>query len=397
MPYKDNESLPDTIKSALPTKAQDLFRNAFNGAYAKDSDEAKCNKIAWGAVKNAGYEKGENDKWSKKENFTIDNVEIFSIGTWKGDTYDGNDLQEIVNNFSLLKDEIKPMLHIGHDRALENDSQPALGWMSNLKTNGKKLLATFTDVPKIVYEAIRKRLYARISSEILWGLKHTGTNKKYGKVLTGVAILGASIPAVRTLRDLSVFTLDTDGRKIYNFNVENGTIGGDIMPQDELKKYIDDLNEANKKATDALTTAKEYKEKLDAMEAQTILDNKNRDIENIKTYCEDQVKAGKLAPAARDLIIQDIDKKTYTETDKISFGFEQVKNILEKQYTLDMSEKGSSKNTEKADNPEDQIDIDVKKYMKTNKISYTEAMTDLLNNDPAFAKMYEELKYSDEK
>ena len=399
MPYKENKDLPDSVKGALPANGQDIFKNAFNSAYAKDSDEEKANQAAWGAVKNAGFEKGQDGKWSKKEkeSFTVEDIEIFATGTWKGDTYDTGDLNEMVSNFKVLRDEIKPMLHIGHDRALENDGQPALGWLSDLKTNGQKLLATFTDVPKIVYNVIKKRLYTRVSSEIIWGLKHTGTNKKYGKVLTGVAIVGAAIPAVRTLQDLSVFTLNMDKRKVYEFDINDGKIGGDPMPdEDKMKKYIDDLNEANKRADEALEAAKKYKEELDKVEELRLTEKKQADIDSIKAYCEENVKSGSLAPAARDIILNDIDKKTYTENDKFSFTFDQVKDILDKQFTIDMDEKTTADEKTTGDNPESYINATIDKYMIDNKVSYVEAMTDLIKSDKTFAKAYTELKYSDE-
>lgn len=65
MPYKSYEELPDSVKDALPKSAADIFINAFNSAYAKyDGDETRSFKIAWGAVKNAGYEKVDG-KWQK--------------------------------------------------------------------------------------------------------------------------------------------------------------------------------------------------------------------------------------------------------------------------------------------------------------------------------------------
>ena len=404
MPYQNNEALPDNIKNSLPQEAQNIWRDAFNSAYAQNKgDEEKCNKQAWGAVTNAGYQKNEKGEWAKKEKFTsynLENIEIFSEGEWKGDTYNHTDLEEIVNNFELLKDEIKPNIHIGHDRGLEHDGQPALGWITKLTIKGIKLLADLNDVPEIVYNAIKKKLYSRVSSEILWGVKHTKSNKRYGKVLTGVAIIGASnnIPAVRTLQDLAVFT-DITYTKVYDFNIKEGIIhdiGGDKMSE-ELKQYKEDLENANKKAELAAQEAKEYKEKLEKMEAQKLEDSKNRETENIKKYCEDQIKAGKLAPAASEIILQDIDKKIYTEDNKFSFSFSQIKDILEKQYTIDMNEQTRYTNNEdKADNIDDVINKKVNEHMKSQKMTYTEAMKDLLATNQEFAKMYTD-KYENDK
>lgn len=76
MPYKSTSELPDSVKSALPDHAQDIYKEAFNSAYDeyKDADERRddasreetAHKVAWSAVKRS-YEKGADDKWHKKD------------------------------------------------------------------------------------------------------------------------------------------------------------------------------------------------------------------------------------------------------------------------------------------------------------------------------------------
>jgi cation transport regulator len=67
MPYSNNDSLPDGVKNALPSAAQTIFRRAFNATQSSHSDysEERLFRIAWGAVKNAGYKKS-GDKWIKE-------------------------------------------------------------------------------------------------------------------------------------------------------------------------------------------------------------------------------------------------------------------------------------------------------------------------------------------
>ena len=55
MPYAANRNLPAPVRHALPTHAQDIYRQAFNHAFAAhagahDRDE-RAHRIAWGAVK----------------------------------------------------------------------------------------------------------------------------------------------------------------------------------------------------------------------------------------------------------------------------------------------------------------------------------------------------------
>lgn len=76
MPYKSNQDLPDSVRSVLSAHAQDIYREAFNSAFAQykdaadrqgdDSREEVAHKVAWSAVKNK-YQKGEDDKWHRHD------------------------------------------------------------------------------------------------------------------------------------------------------------------------------------------------------------------------------------------------------------------------------------------------------------------------------------------
>jgi cation transport regulator len=62
MPYASNDDLPPSVANHLPDHAQDIFREAFNHAWAAHGgDEATAFRIAWAAVKRS-YRKGE-DVW----------------------------------------------------------------------------------------------------------------------------------------------------------------------------------------------------------------------------------------------------------------------------------------------------------------------------------------------
>jgi cation transport regulator len=52
MPYTTNEQLPQSVRAHLPPRAQDIFREAFNHAFARHhGDDAAAFRIAWAAVK----------------------------------------------------------------------------------------------------------------------------------------------------------------------------------------------------------------------------------------------------------------------------------------------------------------------------------------------------------
>ncbi len=62
MPYASNDELPSSVRDHLPPHAQDIFREAFNHAYERYSDEARCFRVAWAAVKRT-YHKGSEGFW----------------------------------------------------------------------------------------------------------------------------------------------------------------------------------------------------------------------------------------------------------------------------------------------------------------------------------------------
>ena len=76
MPYSTREDLPDGVKHVLPAHAQDIYKEAFNSAWDEYKDpadrhkegsrEETAHRVAWSAVKHS-YEKGDDDKWYKKE------------------------------------------------------------------------------------------------------------------------------------------------------------------------------------------------------------------------------------------------------------------------------------------------------------------------------------------
>lgn len=67
MPYSAISQLPPGVKDALPEAAQKIFLSAFDAAFSEHHNEEKAFKIAWGAVKNAGYKKDKEGNWVKSD------------------------------------------------------------------------------------------------------------------------------------------------------------------------------------------------------------------------------------------------------------------------------------------------------------------------------------------
>lgn len=133
-------------------------------------------------------------------------AEVFAVGTWNGMRFTSDDLDKIVASFEALNagGYLDAPLKFGHnDEQPMTDGTPALGWVEKLYRQGDKLLARFADVPKLVYDAVKAKRYRKVSIELDFDVRHKGALYPY--VLTGVALLGADLPAVNTLKDLTAY------------------------------------------------------------------------------------------------------------------------------------------------------------------------------------------------
>jgi cation transport regulator len=75
MPYTSINELAESVRNVLPKHAQEIYKEAFNSAYDQydqpserrgdDDREETAHKVAWSAVKKAGYSKGDDNKWHK--------------------------------------------------------------------------------------------------------------------------------------------------------------------------------------------------------------------------------------------------------------------------------------------------------------------------------------------
>jgi cation transport regulator len=65
MPYPSNEDLPPLVRDHLPEHARDIYREAFNHAFAAHAgdprQEEAAHRIAWAAVKRSYVKRG--DTW----------------------------------------------------------------------------------------------------------------------------------------------------------------------------------------------------------------------------------------------------------------------------------------------------------------------------------------------
>jgi hypothetical protein len=334
-------------------------------------------------------------------------IEIFSAGTWNGDTFSPRDLEDMARNFDELKDKIKPPIKLGH-RQLEG--QPALGWVEGLRVLGEKLIASVVDVPPIITEAIKRKLYRRVSPEIYFGYKDTTTKKRYNLVVSAVSLLGADIPAVKTLEDLTAYLADLHGESAekmvaYEFAMNPGpgehiTIlnQGGLKAMDE-KEFGEKLELAQKEADAKVADEKAAREKAEA-ELKAYKDEQEKQaregkVASVKAFCEDLVKTGKMTPAVRDTIFPK-DKEglvEFSEAGEPTIPFSVLKDYAESMKTVKFGEVGSAADDEKKDeaglDPSAILDKRARELVASKKAgNYSEACKKVLSDDPAFAKEY---------
>lgn len=69
MPYQSNADLPENLQRLLPAHAQDIYREAFNHAYAAHEgdprQEEASHRIAWAAVKKSYVKTAQG--WLRRE------------------------------------------------------------------------------------------------------------------------------------------------------------------------------------------------------------------------------------------------------------------------------------------------------------------------------------------
>ena len=347
-------------------------------------------------------------------------VEIFGVGTWNGQKFVQEDLTEIVNNTNTLmaQGKHKPPIKLGHsDKQIlgQNDGQPALGWPNNFVVIGAKITADFGDMPDILYKAIEKKLFTQVSIE----MDHI---KNFGWFITAVSVLGADLPAVKSLEDLQTFLADAEvSSKINTASVlqfsephflKPSQIGGEKTMSDA--KYTDAAGDAlaaeNKRLKDdaeaaktALADSKDKDVKLTDAEKE-LAQYKTKETERsftekkeaiLKQYNED-AKAGKLAPAIVDKVTAYIDgqKATFSEGTELFLSPELAQEVG-KAYAekLDKSESASDggRELDQGETPDMALSREIAVVMAGNSgLSYMDADAIVMTTKPKVYADYQE-------
>lgn len=183
------------LKKALEEALEEIKRGEVTEYAMSDSTEAD-------AVEHGGDTESEPQKLDFE--LVEKDIEVFSAGTWNGHTFTPEDIARIVENTNAVRHLIKPPLKLGHGEKqaiVQNSGLPAVGWVDSLRVAGDKIVATVSGIPDKVANLL-KNAYRRVSSELLMNWRNPETGQRMD-VLTGVALLGADLPAVTNLADIA--------------------------------------------------------------------------------------------------------------------------------------------------------------------------------------------------
>ena len=115
------------------------------------------------------------------------------------------DLEEMIRYFTLNRLP-KVALKLPQAQAMkvfgQEDGAPALGWVSRIYRDGKKLFADFKRVPRIVARALREGS-PKIRVEVAHGLRDED-GRNWQAALRAVVVNNVPFPTISTLGEMSV-------------------------------------------------------------------------------------------------------------------------------------------------------------------------------------------------
>lgn len=339
-------------------------------------------------------------------------AEIFSTGEWNGERFGRADLAEIARNFEALRPQLQPPLKFGHDAGQtllgQHDGDPALGWVDALRVDGERLVATFAGVPEIVRQAIAAGRYRRVSAELYFDVRRGG--ERLGKALKAVALLGADLPAVTNLADLSAylhaqppdaagpvraFSLPVQARRI-EAAAEDGT--NRQPPTDEEEAMSETETGAGLQAE--LAELRAYKARQERLHAEAA-DRRKREAftavrEEVRRFCEEQGRAGRLPPHLQQRLLAEVERQahSFSEGDGLRVSLDWVQAFVREQAPLRpagevaFARAESGAQAEADADPSERLARLARSRMAELNLSYSQAAEYVLRNDPDLARAY---------
>lgn len=220
MPYKNNSDLPDNVKSVLPSKAQTIFRKAFNSAYDKYG-EKRARRIAWSAVKKS-YKKVK-DKWvhktKNKENYTTVRYTLQKDNIRISKTKDGKSQLEVI----LTDNQIDKHKMKWSDQALK-------GFVNQINSEGLKGYYPIEQEHEVLKKAFNDSMTPDEMEDYIkdlnTGIKAISAKYDNGSLLSTVEVDNDLVPMIK------------DKKISVEARVPDFSIKGDTYEQGRLTSFI---------------------------------------------------------------------------------------------------------------------------------------------------------------
>lgn len=373
----------------LPTPSKDEEHDAFISRCMSEISEEFPEDKQRAAVCNTQWTKVKAAKGKELV------AEIAAAGRWNSMsagwvTITEKHLNSIASAFTALRDKVKPPLKLGHnDKQPMTDGKPALGWVTDVWVEGKKLMAKFSDVPDVLYDAIKAKRYRRVSVELDRGVEVAG--KRHDYVLSAVGLLGADIPAIDTLADLQTYLTEEIGEEhlvFTNFEKEN-----DDMSDEKVIELTGKLKDAESTLeAEKVAFAAEKKELDDNILALTkerddaLAKVKQLNFEQAKGSFEAKVEAllkeQKITPAQRTMLVEKFAADT-------SEGLEAQLEVFEAGgKVIEFNEQGKEGQGNEELSVGEKIVNMTRKRMDEHDEDWNTAQARVLGDNPDLAKQY---------
>ena len=176
----------------------------------------------------------------------------------------------------------KPAIKLGHNEeqtALKEafgDGAAAAGWMRNFRVEAGKLIADLTGVPKKLSDLIKAGAYKCKSLEISSDFKDEGLGKTFKLMPVGLALLGAKMPALSNLNDLTAI-YKTEGSPATSFyfsfdeTYQSNSLnlkGGDNMTPEEIKEMQEENSDMKSKLAKLEADCAKHEKDAEAIKAE---------------------------------------------------------------------------------------------------------------------------------
>jgi len=328
------------------------------------------------------------------EMHSIKDVPIFAVGKHNGEEFTAKDLDDIVAAFKEL--DFAPAIKQGHRK--EQPGDPALGYVDNVRRVGAKLIADFVNMPTVVYNAIKRKSYNRVSSEIWVNLERGG--KKFRLALKAVSLLGSEVPAVAGLAPLSSLFNEEADVKAYEFNFNEDQAMTKTV--EEMQKELEVQQAATAKAAEDLKKfqdeAAANKKRAEALEKQvTELADKDRKRDVADRVAKCSIPAFREALSHMyELALEAPTTRKFSAGDKEVAAVEVVDSFIKdinskaaKLFSEDANADTKRKEGDEMDNPSDEVHRRTQEFMaKNNEASYSVALRSVLISDKELAARY---------